>query len=433
MIDSTPPDAALPRSITLEFTLEGVLPDGSSAMDDFDPTAVLAWSDGHSLSPTKIATGRYRIDDVPPGPAYVGATNQQDITFLVKTTGTDVVFNSKGTGRPVGPVAKSTTLVLNVSPMMPWMDGDGLEYTDPNTGLLDADGPTVTAGATSLMSLVEPYGKLSYAPLIDSTQGDRLTVGHIRTNTVGDLQITQTIETFEAPPFVMTDGAANAVTGSFAPVPQASVDIDVDIDAFEKLAIPGNGGMFLDVMSERQAVEEQDLLRILALNTPSKIQGTFTYGDIASPGTDRVAYLQVFDGEYFHLPDGQEGTLWENVERYAKLPLAGPLEPDITPPSSPVIDATPDAPVISWQGSPLATAYFVRLELGDSSGFFFGTTIVTTDTSVSVPPGLLTSGKTYGIIIDAVRMPGVDLLSTPWEWTEDLSLAPTFVGLLEVP
>jgi hypothetical protein len=59
----------------------------------------------------------------------------------------------------------------------------------------------------------------------------------------------------------------------------------------------------------------------------------------------------------------------------------------------------------------------------------WGPELMTTTTSLQVPPGLLTAGNTYIFEVRAYYLPGVDARTAPWRWTHPNAWNSVFTAL----
>ena len=408
-----------------------------------------AW---HSFSPTLVDAGIYRFDGLPAGSVFVSLDNGYQIeTSLDALDVGEAMYGRPNTSFPSG--GAPTDLELSLTGLTPWGTSsqlgadalllyatkvDAVFTILPDSNLM-ADGgswPGPPRGATSM----DVDFDIGYEPLISANQGDHVylfdTPAHDLVRPSGGKDTYQVITGFsDYGPWTDTAGVINSLSAAMTPVPQtSSLSVDWRQTAFNAL-----GGQV-----QANAVVNTRWLNVQA--SPHSQDALFYVGpallymfDIDSSNTDVVATvnygnplpaswsLSVLANQMWVVPvTGRTGTVQVvanigvadalgGVTTAVQEPLIGPAQQfviDGQPATNPVTLST-STPLVSWVAPSLGTANSYELLVWDIAAQGVTAAILTTNTSVLIPPGILAPGSDYAFQLSAVANPGVDNASSP--------------------
>lgn len=349
-----------------------------------------------------LGGGTWSIAGVPEGTTYLLKVGTSK---YVVTDERHVDLGGLVMGRPTAQRGASSGTV-QVSSMTPWVD-DRLFLAAPNAGLGSAN-LTSLAGASSGDTSLDFTFDFVSAFLIDASQGDIAYLLHQREavgengqhfNALYELATFDNIEQVAGQPATFT-GAFEVVDRNLAATfdirhsqfaalfpPGATVDVQVTIIAQPRAAKYGQSGRHVVLASNRGRLLEDTTL-------------TFEYGNPIPDHWD--VYAKVVGFGSWTTPDGDSTTGSVFYYDTVAATAAGPITPRLFPISAPTIDGQ-DAtaplsgvsltPTIAWNPAAGATGYQVFINGG---GTFY-----TTDTQITIPPGILESGETYPLTIQA--------------------------------
>jgi hypothetical protein len=142
-------------------------------------------------------------------------------------------------------------------------------------------------------------------------------------------------------------------------------------------------------------------------------------------------------------PPGGDVQVGVFVDVSALQQAGSPMAPQVSPVLSPKINGVSffqnqagvslsSLPVISWAAPAFGTVSYYEVEVLALSRFSISTAAVmlTTETQVTVPPGVLSNGNSYAFVITAVVYNGVDLDTETFPPTLDLAGAPCTSGTI---
>jgi len=410
-------------------TVEAIVPDGAGGFTRIPASA-------------RRADGTYAITGVPEGPHWVRLgsryvwTDQPFVDWSFDAFGrADVAFPGSPTG-----------LVVNAGNLAPWQTTDTLAWVVPQHGyslaMPLADPGFVNAprlGETALGAFTFEVGPNGLAGgLLDAAKGDVAYINQLSTlapvASHGPVRVLA--RSLVLPPLTLTDGLATTVNSGF-----------LDIEANARLRLHWQRSAF---MRHRDAVHPgalpattflavssfalppvygnpTDAYSLLEFNTFGSADidfGTLRYGNPFPSDWNRVVDAFASFTKNYLAPGA---TVSEPLQRGLSVSVlvdpasrdnaAMTLAPAITPPRHPQINgktlfanqlAVGSTPSLSWTAPDVGTPsrYFVRLlELlpdGTRSRFRPVATFTTAETSMTVPPGLLSAGHVYVVTIAAM-------------------------------
>jgi len=369
-------------------------------------------------------------------------------TTYVETSQRDVDFTSYFLGRPDATAAKLVTDVsLQGSNMESWSSmNDSIELFSWGArtyhfGVETLGSGAPIDGATSL-SLTFDWSHLSLQRLLDASKGDQLMVLQYanRTITGGSAQVA--VKQLTVSNATLQDGGSATLSGSFADLSLSrSFSINWARSAFDALAadtapdaLSSTQSFF--VVAEPEAARHGDYdFGVDLLDTGFSTVGAFDHtlgaNVFVPPGFDALVDVS----EDFSLSRTFRGAservrafvfvqdLLDHVDRGTVSPVAGPVK-------SPKLDGK-DAftvqsgagttPVVSW--TPAMGADVVRVVVNHMITTSSGTvgheavaTIFTGDSTVQIPDGILKSGETYYLFLDAINAAGVHFDQKPLQF-----------------
>jgi hypothetical protein len=394
---------------------------------------------------TGDALGGFTIPGVPVGTYYL----QVDDRFLV-TSGESVDLGYAILGRPdaVPATIPSTDLVFDVDNLSAWNPfGDELQMFSAGSGTvgfslqnrassgLPEEGNTALAGFTyDLAAAEDPM-------LIDGDAGDELYLTQLALTDDGANLYRRVTRVFIPDPFTMTDGEATSLGGSFADVAETDTfAVDWDRPAFdaalragapleEIASSPTLGLHTLPSAGERGFYyDSADIIQLSSgwTDDVSEVQASWAYGDPYPDAWTRMVSAGLVTYRYRGVDGAEPRALYSAIMVDLPSSAVSPetaIEPVVGPVRSPLvaghdafesIDGVGTMPVVSWDPPAVgeATSYNVWvMMLVAADGFTYAyraAVLVTTDTQITIPPGVLVPGGTCYFLIEALHAPGVD-------------------------
>lgn len=400
------------------------------------------------------ATGQYTVPGVPAGNYWLQINHD-----YIWTVHSDIDLGLAVAGRTGLQTASAGTAVsLSVSTTTPLNAPDHFEVFVPNAGVVrDQAVTTYTSGDTAANVDVS----WSNASLSDSSLGDQTYVMQLHQLTLVNGMRFYFLGDAAGPLGLTTvDGASTSLS--------ASLDWATNSVAFEGWF---NGSEFVGLQT--------------AVNPNAKVRGTNisfgvqamgnSHGSLQWPNPRLVAYYGEdgaisTDVDLYMLGGGNPfPTQWPLLLDYdqpfaviytvpgtslkltlichvrtASLPsYADPVRPLVAPVISPTINGNSFFadqsgvglnPVLSWTAPTTATGYRVSIwRLFDGGGSAAAEEIGvlhTTATSITVPPGVMTAGNAYFVVIQAHSEPGTDYSYSPYRHALPHGLAATTSGIV---
>lgn len=401
-----------------------------------------------SFPPVVTGPGKFKIDTLPPGERYVRYSKLGAAPIYYVTTSDTLDLGAARFGRPnLKKSAAGTTLVLNVTKAEAWQDGDLLQFFSLGGGTVGLDllatsppgAPAVSD--TALTSLTLDYRSLTAANLIDGNAGDRAHLTELAQRSLaGGGSYLAVSRLFSMPPFSMTDGATTTITGEFVTVPTTTLSVDYKASQFESAATSCNPsatilGRVVGASSQPAAKygsfsPSLDMLQYVAPDATDLVT-TFTFGDPFSPKWTLFVAAATYWVRDYALPSTTPASPIGRVEIRVLPSGATTVAPLVGCVKNPTIggqDAQSDVagvgktPTVTFGAPTVGTAAGYNVDfhrLVDNAGEtvrVLAGRIVTTGTTVIVPPGILSPGNVYTITLRALSV-GVDLNRRPQAMT----------------
>lgn len=412
------------------------------------PISVLVPPSFTSIAGTAHADGTFSIASVPEGAYYLVLGSR----YLVLTSDT-VDLSFPALGRPgVGDAVATTNITFDVTALTAWQAADELQIVSPTTGTMayaidsGASAGVPTAGATSLSGLTFDLANADNPTLVDGAAGDQLVLAHLSTHTDGTRAFRSTTETFTPASFTITNGGTATLDGAFSPLPATMFDAVWDRPAFQsELAAhaPGSASAnystfavsALPEASTRGYYAQAPDLIVYApryTNDSTAVTAAWTFGNPYG-AWNQIAWCRYFKYRNISLPGATPTAIFARLLSYrdaSTVSAQSPLEPIVGAVVSPTVNGNPAlgtslisgsgvSPTLAWSAPTIGTPsrYVVTIDLvvnqGGATALQAIAQLETGEVQVVVPPGVLSSGRTYVFEIAARSVPNVDFGATP--------------------
>jgi hypothetical protein len=379
--------------------------------------------------------GTFSITNVPAGPHWLILPETH---LWTSSTSVDLGQRSWGGCRYEAPSHMGTSLAIEADGLNPWQYYDYFSFSVPNART--GDGALPALGATSL-SLTVPYGNLL---VMDAANGDNAYLSQLVTTVYDGIEF-HALQNFAGPfPMTLQDGQPNTLSATLQQLPQSqTLRANIEGSAFVALydgmypgASEANPGynLRLEVTPDTYAPTSNG---IFLIETSHGFTTDTDAGDVAYANPYPAAwktFLRYYDYASHPLsPPGATAPLPEGLMTQvitADLPTAtNPIAPLVGPALDPQINGvslfsdqtiTGTSPTLSWRPPAVGTAsgysilvYSVVVQNGNVAPLV-GTILYTSSTSIVMPPGIITSGNIYYIVIDSLYRKNVDIGVSPY-------------------
>jgi hypothetical protein len=400
------------------------------------------------------ADGTFVIPGVPQGP-YVLHLRAADLVTpyerYVYTSDRVLALGYDAGGRPdAASATPSAWLQADLQNLDPWVSGDVvgttgdlLEWQSFDSGGLTL-GPFPSSGATTVAGQVTWAGGL-----VDGSKGDVLHVTQLslRTAAGGAYSVLSRLGSFTG--VQMSDGSFTHVDGALtAPPLTGSIAVDLRASQFAALGpaihptttvanvdlgvytFPGAG-----MTGRMSGGANADLLRIHA-GAADVSFGTLQYPHPFPAAWAEYVAVEVSANLSIDLPGTSQpfltGAVLLLVTTVAKA-TSGPIVPLLGPVQDPRVDGQSalapltgisTTPTLSWKAPAIGApaGYAVSVSEIDGVTQTLSALLLTTDTSMPLPPCVLATGRTYSFTITAF-MTGGAIASYPWVSSAEWAIA----------
>ena len=396
-------------------------------------SALAADGEGFTSHPGALGEdGTFTVSGVPGGEYYlVVAAPDSAPTYLITTERTlDLGALRSGRFDAAAPT-QPTVVTITASGLTPWQDADTLEVFSLGAGAWDGFGilaftGLLTAGVTSLDGFDVDSARWRTPALIDGSRGDRAVITHLTTRNDAGFLYKSIGEALPPPPFTQIDGQGSAIEGSFQPTAQEHVTLSVERAALDQVAAEGNPKGMVTGHEIYFRAEPGGASWATETSTPTLLVGTDTesangtleldYGKPFPADWATVASVGVTYTAFYTLPGASVST---NINGFAGVvaPIdtlaKGPVTPLLGSPQHLRVGGQDGfnavtgmglTPEIQWSAPSLGKAdvYTIsvrRLEADQPTKRV--ARLVTTRTSVVIPPGILSADASYVLVITA--------------------------------
>jgi hypothetical protein len=410
------------------FAVNALIPSGSS----YTVVAGAATNDGLIVIP-----------GVPVGRAVIQVGGR-----YLDTSASVIDLTTATLGRPdASPPGTYGNFVMNLDNLESWTSGDDLELYSPDAdtwyfGIMSNPPPGAPGdGATSVsgLTIAASAGHTSSgdpANLIDGSKGDHAAIVQLAARATNDgVPFLTLAREANFGSFTEADGSSTNLSAAMTEVAQHDVSVSMKGSQFAGLAVgPGqfSGGQFIVSVE----ADPDDGLGFTA--TPDSMIAQFSGDDLslsgASYGVPSIASGWTVFGEavYYHVFSAgptalyTSGVVVDSLDSFASNGVRPPVSPVQNvkiggkDASLPAI-AVGTTPSVTWDApaSGDGGVYLVWLFSVDSGGLTNLAEFVTANHGVAIPPGLIASGKTYIIEIDAMQGFSLDgLTHVPSRWAK---------------
>jgi hypothetical protein len=438
---------------------------------DLSSLAIEAWVQGadgqFTLYPGQgFANGTFSVPGVPAGATYTLRVGDELPWFTGTERRLDLSEYRLGRVDQRTPEV-STPLVFDVEGLHPWQTGDLLQLVSANAGMVVIDmhdwlspGAPVD-GDTRLSSATFELAWSSENRLVDAARGDTAVLTHLSRPTAAPYRALTQV--FTPGPFTTVEGQGTSLSGQFTDVPQT-----------ESLTYTFHDADFARVRADMHPRAEptpgrSPTLVVSAMPTgyargffssiPDLLDAELQEGTPAEPlrygNPFPAAWGPVASVSYplsvNYALDGARPTRQSGSATHTDLlhkVVGQPIVPLLTPVTDLRIDGTPAAddrvlasltPGVSWSapavGRPSGYEVWVRelSVVGTRTVAGLPVRLRTAATQVTLPPGVLASGRAYYVTVRALRQGSVDLARQPLRTDFPFAAVSAFSGILRAP
>ncbi len=438
---------------------------------DLSAVSIDAWVQGadgqFTLYPGQgFADGTFSVPGVPEGATYTLRVGNELPWFTGTERRLDLSEYRVGRVDQRTP-EQSTPLVFDVDGLHPWQSGDLLQLISANAGMVVIDmhdwltPSTPVDGDTRLSSASFELAGSSENRLVDASRGDTAVLTHLSRPTAGPYRALTQV--FTPAPFTTVEGQSTFLSGQFTDVPQTESLTyefhDADFAQFRAdmhpRAEPTPGRAPVLVVSAMPTGYAHgffssipDLLEAeLQEGTPSE---PLRYGSPFPAAWRPVATVSYPLSVNYSL-DGARPTRQSGSATHTDLlrrVVGRPIAPLLTPARELRVDGAPATddrglmsltPELSWSapavGRPSGYEVWVRelYVLGTRTVAGLPVRLRTAQSRVTVPPGVLASGRAYYVTVRALRQGSVDQARQPLRTDFPAASATAFSGILRAP
>lgn len=443
---SSAPPPALKVTVVDTYTSETQKVAHPVDLGGYDLSVLVYDSAGKKFStnpPTVTGPGAFEVKTLPAGDRYVRYSKLGAAPLYFVTTSTTLDLGVGRFGRPdVATSSAGTKLVLDVTGMQGWQNGDLLELYSLGAGVVETDVASAQVGApaaldTAISGLTDDFGAQG-EHLVDGSKGDRGYLVHLSTRTLAGGGTYQAVsDVFSMPSFTMADAQQSTVSGAFTKPTAATLDVDWKGSQFAaELANCAPAGtlksLFFDASSQPYpelgpSTGSPDAFFYQPTDT-TDLAATFAYSDAFASKwplsiDGRLAYKRTYA-----LPSTLPAALTGNIDSRMLAPGPVTLKPLVGCVRNAKVagnDALSDvtgtgtSPTIAFDAPAFGTpngyeVLFYRLtDSGGTTTTQFAGHIVTPNTSVVVPPGIMAAGNAYAVVIRADVRGSLDMNEQP--------------------
>lgn len=412
---------------------------GLTVPDDLSVLPVAAYvpngSGGYNvIAGTGTSTGTFTINGVAGG-FYLLQLGSLYLWTQNGTTHSDTYADTRPNPAQAG---SSTSVTFDLTNVNAWQTTDVLELLSANNATyLTFD---ETNGKTSFTGMYSYGGSLS-----DAAQGDRYYATQLITQPVGGNPFVALGRSFAVPKFTQADGSDTTIQGAMQSVAQTE-QFEANLNASDiskaAAAVNANGvltdtSVFLDAfpgsLANGVATATPDLVGYslgngLPFLTNNENLGTVFYGNPFPPTWPLfTGYIWSVDVPYtapgaststdvFGGPFGF-GTALPTSTQPLELLIGGPTNPTVNGHKfASNLTSVGLTPALAWSAPSTGTASYYQLFVwrlvknGTSSEAHLHATVQTSATSLTIPPGLLTTGEAYVFDLWAYTVQGYNVL-----------------------
>jgi hypothetical protein len=343
----------------------------------------------------------------------------------------------------------STDLTFDLTNLDAWQSTDVFEVVCPNnSAFVEYNG---SLGETTFTGTF-PYSQFGLQEnLSDASKGDQYFILQLSTQTLGGFPFAAAARAFFPPKFTQAQGSNTLIGGALATVAQnqqfeANIN-GADLSAQAIAANPGakliGTGLVLDAypgsVANGERTSTPDLvaynLSYFAagpLLTSNMDLGTISYGN-PFPASFPLFVLYAWNAQTNYTAPGATSSMplltFEDGYNTALPTATSPVKPLVGVVTRPSINGhslfanqigVGVTPTLKWSAPAVGTATFYDVEIiqltneGGSTVETGFSTVRTSATTLTIPPGLLSAGNGYVFVVRAWYVPGLNFAKTPF-------------------
>lgn len=401
-----------------------------------------------TLNGSGNSSGSFTVTNVPPGSFWLHVpriVNGQVSDNYIWTNANNVDLGALIVGRPgatpeVAGVTVNASVTLGVTPG----SNDTMGWISPDA---DASGNPPPPAGTAYSASFSQSGNL-----IDGSKGDHAYLIHYKGLSAS---IDAIVEDIAYTSITETDGTTQNLTGTMTPINGASIEPVIKITQFDPLysgltntstvvkqfflgdsGYSGSEGPLLPVML---------VSANLSAITADTDLGSITYGTVTPSGSPSYEFFDSGFRSYTVGSNTLQFPVGSTVLSTGAPTSSNVIVPLLSLPTSPLVNGssffadqtlTSSATQIAWSIPVTGTATFYELQITDASDAFVTQPqswfFYTPNNSVTVPNGILQSGKSYVFTLMAVDDSGTTFATAPFRTGSEIAYAYESSGLMTV-
>ncbi len=344
-------------------------------------------------------------------------------------------------------------IILNVSDLEPWTDGDALELFSLGAGaageLDPTNGTLPAAGSTSLTNYAVDTATLTAPKLVNGEKGDKASITQLAGIAGVNAPYRSVRKVFDAPSYTQPDGTSVALSGAFVDVPQKEFSVEMPTPAFLALAkvvhpsasVAGKNVRIIAEPGGDRATASFTPNLMICETLPNYIfPPSFSYGNPFPSAWAEVVSADVSFTMTHVAPSGIPKSVAVFIGQSGPAnSFTSPVAPKLGPPTNLTINDTPAqdtvlgtgfSPTVKFEPPTIGTpaVYIVAIRRLDPGGGTTRTTALfsTTETTLRIPEGLLDFGYYYYI---RVTVRGEFNVAQPLKSTPSSTYASALTGV----
>jgi len=402
-------------------------------------------------APEEAAGGSYWLEQAP---------SSGGIRNFYWTNATSINLSTLHYGRgDAEPSLNGTSLLMTVGNMSPWTGQDGFEWVDVNNGNyflgskdyiqgMPFQPGTPVLNDTALNGAVFDWSIFpTTSNLTRTSKGDLPTLMQMRRSSTGGVDFFRPIGIFQPSSLEQAQGISTTVSGNFTSLPATKnfpcYLMNTAFSTLMSAVNPGATGAYASFYlmatptgtSSPRISATPDLLCIenIPASAPDYQIPAVPYGNpFPSPWTEAYEITwSYYRGGYVLPGTTQVRSLTASIGVTSALfpDASHPIRPTLTPVRDPKINGlnlfqpqtgVGETPTLSWNAPATGSPTYYRVQVRNlwptgngNSTWYTVAYLYTRNTTIKLPPNLLTSGASYVLTIRAVNAPGVNLETAP--------------------
>jgi hypothetical protein len=366
----------------------------------------------------------------------------------------------------VVPANSDSTLTFDILNLNAWQDTDVFEIVCPNNLSWESTDDYLyggmSSGATSFTGTYPYVGNLSEASL-----KDQYYVADLVTQEVSNIPMPALARYYAVPKFTQAQDSNTSINGTLKAIAQTNtLEGNANGADLANEALAANPGAILADMSFGFDVYPGSLSKGFTTDAPDLILyegysggppildqngdiGPIAYGN-PYPKSWPLFVIYEYDAATFYTAPGASNSASLTTSAYGyttTLPTAtSPIVPLVGVVQNPNVNGTSFfanqtgagvAPTLTWSAPSVGTATFYRVRVnllsnnGGNSTFTTVAVLSTQETSLQIPPGVLTAGQAYVFLINARYTSGLNFAKNPYFLGPSAGYAGVVSGMIQ--